>query len=121
MTAAETLEIVMLLREEAQRSFEYWLTISFAFIAATFLGRRMLKPKFSVAFGALYILTVALLIARYAVSGITADRYLALAIGQGAEPFVDSTFVTYLRFVVFVAGTFAALWFLYSNSTDWDQ
>ncbi len=81
----------------------------------------MLKPKFSVAFGALYILTVALLIARYAVSGITADRYLALAIGQGAEPFVDSTFVTYLRFVVFVAGTFAALWFLYSNSTDWDQ
>ncbi len=45
MTAAETLEIVMLLREEAQRSFEYWLTISFAFIAATFLGRKMLKPN----------------------------------------------------------------------------
>ncbi|MDJ0760540.1 MAG: hypothetical protein QNJ19_14190 [Woeseiaceae bacterium] len=118
MTAAETLEIALLLREEAQRSFEYWLTISFAFIAATFLGRRLLKPGVSVAFGALYVLTVTLLIARYVVSGISADRYLALAIEQGAEPFVDSTIVTYLRVLVFAAGTLSALWFLYINSKD---
>ena len=121
MTVAETLEIVLLLREEAQRSFEYWLTISFAFIAATFLGRKLLTPRVSVAFGALYILTVALLIARYVVSGITADSYLALAIEQGAKPFVDSTFVTYLRVLVFLAGTFSALWFLYTNSKDREQ
>ena len=121
MTAADALEIVMLLREEAQRSFEYWLTISFAFIAATFLGRKLLTSRVSLAFGALYILTVALLIARYIASGITADRYLALAIEQGAEPFVDSTSVTYLRVVVFAAGTLSALWFLYTNSRERKQ
>ncbi len=61
---------------------------------------------------------MALLLARYAVSGLTADRYLELAIEQGAEPFADSTLVTYLCIVVFAVGTLAALWFLYSNSKD---
>lgn len=118
MSAAETLEIVMFLREEAQRSFEYWLTISFAFIAATFLGKELLKPKIALAFGTLYILTVALLIARYVISGTSADRYLDLAIEYGAEPFVNSTIVTYLRLLVFLAGTSCALWFLFLNSRD---
>ena len=108
----------MLLREEAQRSFEYWLTISFAFIAATFFGRKLLEPKVAGAVGALYLLTVALLVARYIVSGMSADRYLELAVQQGAEPFVDSTIVTYLRVLVFMAGTSLALWFLYSNSKN---
>ncbi len=118
MSATETLEIVLLLREEAQRSFEYWLTISFAFIAATFIGKNMLKPKVAMVSGALYLLTVTLLIARYIASGATADRYLAIAIAQGAEPFVDSTFVTVLRLLVFVAGTSCTLWFLYLNARD---
>ena len=121
MSAAETLEIVLSLREEAQRSFEYWLTISFAFIAATFIGRNMLKPKIAWAFGALYLLTVALLVARYIVSGTSADRYLDIAISQGAEPFVDSTIVTVLRLLVFLAGTISTLWFLYLNTRDRDE
>ncbi len=118
MSATETLEIVLLLREEAQRSFEYWLTISFAFIAATFIGKNMLKPKVAMVSGALYLLTVTLLIARYIASGATADRYLAIAIAQGAEPFVDSTLVTVLRLLVFLAGTVSTLWFLYLNAKD---
>jgi hypothetical protein len=121
MSASETLEIVMLLREEAQRSFEYWLTISFAFIAATFIGRELLRPKVALVFGALYLLTVSLLIARYVVSGTSADRYLTLAIEQGAEPFVDSTIVTYLRLLVFIVGTSCTLWFLYLNSRSRDE
>jgi hypothetical protein len=118
MSASETLEIVLLLREEAQRSFEYWLTISFAFIAATFFGKNILKPKVALAFGALYFLTVTLLVARYIVSGTTADRYLDMAIAQGAEPFVDSTIVAVLRLLVFLAGTSCTLWFLYLNARD---
>ena len=118
MSAADYLEIVLLLREEAQRSFEYWLTISFAFIAATFFGRNLLEAKLSIVAGALYLLTVLLLVARYVVSGLSADRYLELAIQDGAEPFVDSSIVTYLRILVFVAGTCCALWFLYSNTTE---
>ena len=121
MSASETLEIVMLLREEAQRSFEYWLTISFAFIAATFVGKELLKPRIALVFGGLYLLTVSLLVARYAVSGTSANRYLELAIEQGAEPFVDSTIVTYLRMLVFVAGTSCTLWFLYLNSRNRDE
>ena len=112
----DILEIVLLLREEAQRSFEYWLTISFAFIAATFFGRSLLQPRLALALGALYLLTVSLLFARYVVSGMTADRYLELAVQQGAEPFVDSTIVTNLRILVFLIGTSTAVWFLYSNA-----
>lgn len=83
-----------------------------------FFGKRMLTPRIAFAFGALYLLTVALLIARYVASGLSADRYLALAIQQGAEPFVDSTFVTLLRVCVFAAGSTLAFWFLYLNSKN---
>ena len=121
MSAAEILEIVMLLREESQRSFEYWLTISFACIAASFIGRRILTRRVAFAFGALYLLTVFLPISRYAVSGTTAERYLALAIEQGAEPFVDSEFVAYLRMLVFLCGTGCALWFIYRNAEAEDS
>jgi hypothetical protein len=118
MSAAELLEITMLLREEAQRSFEYWLTITFAFIAATFIGRELLKPRIAFAFAALYFLTVALLISRYITSGSTAYRYLDLAIELGAEPFVESAFVTYLRLAVFISSTLCTVWFLYLNTRD---
>ena len=110
----------MMLREEAQRHFEYWLTISFAFMAATFIGRKLLSPKVAIPFAALYLLTVLLLIARYTVSGTAADRYLELAIQQGAEPIGNATLVTFLRIAVFLLGTLLALWFLYMNSRDRD-
>lgn len=118
MTAFELMEIGFLLREEAQRHFEYWLTISFAFIAATFVARKMLDSKMATMFGALYLLTVALLVARYVVSGSAADTYLDLAVQQGAEPIGGTTIVTYLRVSVFLSGTFLAIWFLYSNSRN---
>ena len=116
MTAFELLAVAFMLREDAQRHFEYWLTISFAFIAATFIGRRLLTPQVSLAIGTLYLLTVALLIARYALSGRGADRYMALAIEQGAEPVGGSDVVSALRLAVFLLGTMLALWFLYTNT-----
>ena len=116
MTAFEHMEVAMMLREEAQRHFEYWLTISFAFIAATFIGREVLKPRFAVPFAALYLLTVALLLARYAECGIAANRFLALAVEQGAEPLGSLGAVAFLRISVVVLGTLLALWFLFVNS-----
>ena len=120
MTAAELMEITILLREEAQRHFEYWLSISFAFIAATFIGRKLLVPKVATLVGALYVLTVALLISRYTVSGAAANNYLVLAIEKGAEPIGNSDMVIILRFSVFLFGTLLALWFLYVNCRDRD-
>ena len=121
MTSFELMEIAFLLGEESQRHFEYWLTISFAFIAASFFARTLFKPMVAVAFGALYMLTVALLLARYLVSGTAADRYVQLAIQQGAEPLGTSEIVIYLRLCVFLAGTSIALWFLYLNCRDRDD
>lgn len=118
MTAPELMEITLMLREEAQRQFEYWLTISFAFIAGTFMGRRLLARKVAVLFGGMYLLTVTLLIVRYSVSGNAASLYLDLAIQQGAAPIGGSQLITYLRLAVFLSGTFLSLWFLYVNSRD---
>jgi hypothetical protein len=73
----------------------------------------MLKPKVALAFGTLYLLTVSLLVARYIVSGSSADVYLELAIQQGAKPIGDATVVTLLRIAVFLTGTFLSLWLLY--------
>ena len=112
------MEITLLLREEAQRHFEYWLTISFAFIAATFIGRKLLTKLVAILFAALYLLTVALLIARYSVSGSAENTYLELAIQQGAEPIGSADLVTFLRIAVFLFGTLLALWFLYLNTRD---
>ena len=73
----------------------------------------MLKPKVALAFGTLYLLTVSLLVARYIVSGSSADVYLELAIQQGAKPIGDATVVTLLGIAVFLTGTFLSLWLLY--------
>lgn len=116
MNPFEHMEIALMLREEAQRHFEYWLTISFAFIAATFIGRSVLKPSFAIPFAALYLMTVSLLIARYAECGIAANKYLALAAEQGAEPVGSLELVAFLRISVFLLGTLLSLWFLYVNS-----
>jgi hypothetical protein len=80
----------------------------------------MLKPKVALAFGTLYLLTVSLLVARYIVSGSSADVYLELAIQQGAKPIGDATVVTLLRIAVFLTGTFLSLWLLYLNSQNRD-
>lgn len=107
-----------MLREEAQRHFEYWLTITFAFMAATFVGKTVLRPRISLLFGALYLLTVSLLISRYTVSGTDADRYMELAVQSGALPLTTSDYVTALRLAVFLFGTLLALWFLYRNTKE---
>lgn len=116
MSAFELLEVALTLREEAQRQFEYWLTISFAYIAATFFGKDLLTPKTSLALAGLYLLAVSLLVTRYAVSGIAVNRYVELAVQNGAPPIGDSELVTYLRIAVFLVGTLSVLWFLYMNS-----
>ena len=118
MTAFELMEVTMMLREEAQRHFEYWLNISFAFMAATFIGRKMLTRKVALCFAAMYTLTVSLLITRYTVSGRASDHYLELAIRQGAEPVGTSEVVVWLRVGVFMIGTLMALWFLYMNTRE---
>ncbi len=117
MSAGDYMEIAMMLREEAQRHFEYWLTISFAFVAASFFGRGILKPNLSIPLAGIYLLTVALLVARYAECGMAANRYLDLAVQQGAEPLGSLTVVAFLRMSVFVLGTLLSFFFLYVNTT----
>ena len=116
MSAFEYLEIALALREEAQQQFEYWLTISFAYIAATFFGKELLTAKTSWVLAGLYVLAVSLLVTRYAVSGMAVNRYVELAVQNGAPPIGDSDLITYLRIAVFVVGTLTVLWFLYLHS-----
>jgi len=106
---------------EAHSQFEYWLTISFAIIAAAFVGRKYLTPAIAITLAFLYLLTAITGIGRWIISNINAGLYTGLAIEGGAEWVPGAQYLFILRLIVFVVGTLATLWFLYTNSKHRDD
>ena len=123
ISTAELFELALIFRTDAADQFQYWLSITFAIIAASFLGRDYLTNRLGVAVGTLYILATALFCIRYIESLVNARQLLVEIYARGANfALVDGSFggslAVYLRLALFVLGTIAALWYLYENTRD---
>ena len=118
MTAFELLEIALILRDDMQEQFEFWLSITFAVIISSFFAGSRILPSWRVLIGSLYLLSTALFTVRYTMSSRNFQTYLNEAIEAGST-WVDAAGVMYsLRILLLIVGTVATIWFLYANSKD---
>ena len=64
-SAAELIELTLIANELLDAQFEYWLSISFAAVVATFIGGDYLSRKMRYVLVVLYLLASTLLIFKY--------------------------------------------------------
>jgi len=68
MNTAELLQIALLLRDDMEDQFEFWLYITFAVIISSFVGGEKILPSWRVMIGGLYFLTTGLFAIRFQMS-----------------------------------------------------
>ena len=116
ISTAELLELGLLLRDDIEDQFEFWLSVTFAVIAASFVAGAKLKLSWRAVIGGLYVLTTSLFYIRFRMSGALLSSYVQEAIERGAVWTEIGAPLPMLRTLIFAVGTIATMWFLYWNS-----
>jgi len=116
MTTSELLEFALMLRDDMEEQFEFWLSITFAVIVSSFFGRTRISPSWRVVIGCLYLLSTALFTVRYVMSSKNFQIYIEEALVRGAK-WIDAASTMYgLRVTILIVGTLSTVWFLYADS-----
>ncbi len=110
---AELAELAFLARSAMDAQFQYWISITFAVVAAGFIAGKRLTQKMRYAVAVLYALATLLLIARFVSIAPTTNAVIAALEEAGVDiiPPVGWTIVA-SRYLIFGFGTVAALYFL---------
>ena len=118
LSTAELLELMMILRDDLGTQFQYWLSITFAILIASYIaGERFLMP-WRIFAAVLYGLTTAVFSIRYYVSGLNFRNYLG-ELGTRGDLWTDQTSILIgIRMTLFVVGTIGTLWFLFATDSE---
>ena len=92
ISTAELLEIAMLLRDDLEDQFQFWLSITFAVIVASFIAGDRLRFSWRTIVGTLYLLATVLFAVRLSESAQNLMLYLTPALERGAEHPLASAF-----------------------------
>jgi len=108
----------MILRDDLGTQFQYWLSITFAILIASYIaGERFLMP-WRIFAAVLYGLTTAVFSIRYYVSGLNFRNYLG-ELGTRGDLWTDQTSILIgIRMTLFVVGTIGTLWFLFATDSE---
>jgi hypothetical protein len=113
-SAAELIELTLIANELLDAQFEYWLSISFAAVVATFIGGDYLSRKMRYVLVVLYLLASTLLIFKYlSVLGWTTNiSTLSAEVTPGIleTPLGLPTF--FVRLTLFFGGLVTTVWFI---------
>jgi len=113
---AELIELAPLSVDQINFQFQFWLSITFALITASFVARDHLSKRVRIVLAILYLTTTLLLVSRLVAAGINSTVLTAEIIGRGIEWFPGSTpthAIFQMRIIIF--GVCSSLWFLYST------
>ncbi len=118
LSTAELLELAMILRDDLGTQFQYWLSITFAILVASYIaGKRFLMP-WRIFAAVLYGLATAVFSIRYYVSGLNFRNYLG-ELGTRGDLWTDQTSILIgFRMTLFVVGTIGTLWFLFATDSE---
>ena len=118
LSTAELLELAMILRDDLGTQFQYWLSITFAILIASYIaGKRFLMP-WRIFAAVLYGLATAVFSIRYYVSGLNFRNYLG-ELGTRGDLWTDQTSILIgIRMTLFVVGTIGTLWFLFATDSE---
>jgi hypothetical protein len=108
---AELAELFILEQSEINQQFEFWLTVTFAVIVASFVAGKKLVHKLRVVAASLYVLSVIVFLSRWYYAANDAEMFKSALNEVGV--LVQTPWVTlFARLTLITAGTLAALVFL---------
>ncbi len=114
MSPAELTELFLTLESAIYTQFEYWLTVTFAVVIASFVAGTRLNRKLRFCLSLLYALACVVLVSRWTYSGLDAADFRAALLESGVV--LHTPWVTIIsRLLLFALGTAAALYFLVSE------
>jgi hypothetical protein len=113
-SAAELTELWLMSQSEINAQFEFWLTVSFAVIVASFIGRKRLNRNLRFVVALLYSLAVIVFVSRWYYAVGEAQMFRAALLESGVA--LSTPWITAIARVTLVAlGTLTALIFLLSK------
>ena len=105
------LELIFMAESSVDVQFQAWMAITFAVIVAVYSARAELGTSMRIVIASLYILAVVTLLTRFATEGARITLMLTELNSRGLE--VAANFTAPLRFLVFVSGTSAAIFWIF--------
>lgn len=111
---ADLVNLVLTQRGSIDLQFQFWLTITFAVIVAAFSAGDRLAFRLRLLVAVLYFLASAHLMTRWMFDGTVAERWVGILVSRGVDIGVPWIAV-FLRLLLMVVGTVAALVFLLRN------
>ena len=108
----ELAELALLAGASMDTQFQYWISVTFAVVVASFVaGERLSRPMRLLA-ATLYLLASILLISRFLQFAQT-TRIYEIALEDASSPSIAAgRLIVFTRFVLFALGTASALYFL---------
>ena len=111
LTSAELLELLLLSEAAVDYQVEFWLTVSFATIVASFAARHLLTKRIRWLISFLYLASTFVFASRWFYNAWDALVYNEVLVSRGIEMPVG--YVSGVaRMILFLAGTLATVYFL---------
>lgn len=112
----ELIELTLSATDHIYAQFQFWLSITFALIAACFIAREQLGSRVRIALGILYFATTLLIARRLIASGLNATVLTNEIHARDIVWYSEATvWIGVYQMGLIVFGVSAALWFLYST------
>lgn len=108
---AELAELFILEQSEINLQFEFWLTVTFAVIVASFVAGKQLVHKLRAAAAFLYVLAVTVFLSRWYYAAIDSELY-RVALNEAGVAISTPWVTVFSRIVLVALGTAATLTFL---------
>ena len=115
LSTAEILELMLVHEQFIDSQIEFWLTVTFATIVASFAGREYMTKTNRNIVGLLYLIATVVFISRWFYEAIDLGGYLVILADRGIEaspPIITAIF----RLLLVVLGGFATIYFLAKNT-----
>ena len=119
LETADLIELVLIQREALNSQLQFWISATFAVIAASFVAGPRLTTRYRLSIGLLYFLTTAMTLTGWAAAGEELMSMYAVLGSRGVTidpPWVSAT----LRLMLMVLGTMLTLVFLYHDRSHAD-
>ena len=111
VSTSDLLALVFTQRGNIDLQFQFWLTITFAVIVATYSAGDRLDHRLRVMAAVLYLLATVHLATRWIYDGSVASRWVDVLHARGVDIGIP-WFAVYMRMALMVLGTTAAVVFL---------
>jgi hypothetical protein len=111
VTTTDLLELILASEQFIDDQIEFWLTVTFATIVASFAGDKLLTVRNRIIVSVLYILATFLFMSRWYYEFLDLTLYFELLVNRGV--LLEAPLVTiFSRIALVVAGTLATLYFV---------